>query len=78
GNYTGTLEKSFVITVPVQASLQMSEDVILLAPGETQKLEVIRNGEIAGEIVWSSEDETVASIGTDGLVTAGEEGRTVI
>lgn len=61
-------------------SLSVSPDELSLIVGETHKLSaaVFPEDAVYSEIVWSSSNESVASVGIDGLVTAVSAGDAVI
>lgn len=66
-----------VIEQPLTAVLNVSQQI--LTPGQTFSLTVHLNHPVAAApIIWSSSDETVATVGSDGTVTAHSYGSATI
>ena len=56
-------------------SLTMQDEQITIAPGQTQKIEVVED---KTNLFWSSSDERVATVDENGNVTAHESGTAII
>lgn len=63
-------------TEPTTESLTLNTKMAKLQPGETLQLAVTTEG--AGAVTWSSEDENVATVDANGLVTALKPGMVAI
>ena len=67
GNYSGTAIRTFTIN-QAPPSLEISADATSLILGDTSQITVSANG--SGAISYSSSDESVATVSSDGKVTA--------
>ena len=74
GSYTGSVSRNFTITKADQ-NIAASLSVSRLTAGETAGITVTGN---KGELVYASSNAAVASVGSDGLVTALSAGEAVI
>ena len=71
-------ESSFTVYVPVQ-SISISESSMSLEVGKTTTLTASVNENATNQgLVWSSADESIATISNDGIVTGRQVGTTVI
>ncbi len=76
----GTLTASCVINVPLIAeTFELKENALYFAPGTYKTMTVITEGGLsAGDLVWKSDNEAVATVDTIGKITAVAAGETTI
>ncbi|MCD8232623.1 MAG: S8 family serine peptidase, partial [Clostridiales bacterium] len=75
GNYTGSVELEFVI-VKASPALTVDAEDYSLVPGDSETLAVSYKGE--GELTFTSSNDSVAAVSSDGIVTAVGEGTVTI
>lgn len=67
-------------TISVLEGLEISPDNVSVVKGDSKQLDLLYTPEdfVSGDVVWSSSNESVASVSQDGVVTAIECGEVVI
>ena len=82
----GSVSDNSTVTVeepaPVVGSIEVAPLAVTLHPGNTQQYQAIvrdtRGNPMTAEVVWTSSDESVATIDQSGLVTAISEGTAIL
>lgn len=63
---------------PIKGKMQLNKSSLSLDIGKTQKLSVSFSSGYAGSYVWESSDESIASVSSNGTVTAQGYGKAII
>lgn len=73
----GELQANCYVIITEQSSFSLNEEKLVLEKGETNTLEVFKNGEAYSNVLWSSSNNSVVTV-SNGVVTAVNPGKAVI